>query len=120
MAQRVPRYLEADLPRIVRRDYPEALWQEAEALLATYGKEPHEAEVLRIRIDCLKIANGDMEELRNCILLAKADYRDVIVNAEYPSMAKYTGDFSSRQARARMRSDWNQLMRWLRGGRRDP
>lgn len=52
-------------------------------LLDLYGKEAHEYEKERVQLAILKISKGDMLKLRENINLAKIDYRDVLMSAEY-------------------------------------
>jgi hypothetical protein len=60
-------YTEADLERILARDFaPESIPQ-VKALLSRYGKEPWQGEVLRVQMACLKCANGDLGALERAV-----------------------------------------------------
>jgi len=52
-------------------------------LVASYGERPHEREVERVRMDIVKLSNGNMDAVRKLVGYAKRDYRDVITWAEY-------------------------------------
>jgi hypothetical protein len=54
-----------------------------EQLLLDYGTERHEGGVDRIRLDILTLCGGDITKLAELVKLAKADWRDLIVAAEY-------------------------------------
>jgi hypothetical protein len=53
------------------------------ALLLTYGEAAYEREVDRVRGDILTVSGSDIAKLERMVAMAKKDYRDVIVAAEY-------------------------------------
>jgi len=59
--------------------------QRAEAELSRYGVEAHEREPDRVRLAILKLSSGRFERLAEMVVAAKADYRDVLMWAEYPA-----------------------------------
>ena len=61
---------------------------EAIALLLTYGSEQHEREADRVRRAVVQLADGDLGRLRYFTAVAKQDYRDVLMWAEYPAASK--------------------------------
>jgi hypothetical protein len=65
--------------------------------LQTYGVEPHEREADRVRLAILRVSNGDVKVALEGIALAKKDYRDVLVGAEYPQEQRVSIDFLSRR-----------------------
>lgn len=83
-----PSWTAADVARVIRRDFPEADVAAAEAVVLEYGREDHEPEPDRVRLAALKLAAGNIEKLRGHITVAKADFRDVILAAEFPKRAK--------------------------------
>lgn len=110
MRQPAATYTEADLGRIVARDYaPESIAQ-VKALLARYGNESWQREVLRVQMACLKCANGDLDALEREVEAACRDYRDVLGPAEYPSYDKARTPEAKKKA---IESDWKQLQAWL-------
>lgn len=52
-------------------------------LLDFYGMENHEYEKERVQLAILRLSEGDTAKLREYINLAKIDYRDVLMSAEY-------------------------------------
>jgi len=110
MAQPIPAYIEADLERIVARDYPPDRRAHVKAVLARYGSEPWQREALRVQMACLKCARGDAKQLEYYVRLACEDYRDVLSSAEYPGYLKAR---SEPEKAAAIDSDWAQLQEWL-------
>ena len=62
------------------KDYPA---KEVLSMLKSYGTEEHEKEVNRVYLAILKLSQGDIVNLKKYLGLAKKDYRDVLVKAEY-------------------------------------
>jgi hypothetical protein len=110
MSQPVPTYREADLERVVARDYPAELREEVRELLARYGGEAWHREPLRVRMACLKIADGDVPALRRAVGTAYNDYRDVLCTAEYQRYARAPDAAARERAIDR---DWTELQDWL-------
>lgn len=100
---------------MIRIDYPKELRNAARDLLRQYGRLPHEDEPKRVRIDCLKIADGSVCDLAKAVQTAKEDYRDIIMAAEYPGIARDhpNGDFTSAAEADTINDDWRQLQEWL-------
>ena len=108
MPQPAATYTEADLERIIARDFaPESLPQ-VKVLLSRYGKESWQREVLRVQMACLKCANGKLEALERVVNDACCDYRDVLGPAEYPTYYKARTPEAKQKA---IESDWKQLRR---------
>lgn len=61
---------------------------EALAALDTYGAEPWQRERERVQLAVLKQPGGRLDALRRFLELAKSDYRDALVGAEYPEQIK--------------------------------
>jgi predicted ester cyclase len=85
---RCPVNLPDEILRAVEEGFPEDLRPEVEALLATYGVEPHERERRRVLSYILQLAKGDVAEVRKLVEYAKRDYRDIILWLENPSEAR--------------------------------
>lgn len=69
----------------------------------------------RVAVACLKLAGSDLAELRTCVAVALADYRDVLAWAESPrQMRAGPGAPQSDRARA-SREDAQEYAEWLRG-----
>lgn len=117
MQQPIPQVTDADVERIVRRDYAADLADEVLADLRTYGTESWEKEVPRVRIALLRLANGNIDVLRQQLDYAKRDYRDVLLGAEYLAYAALTlrtAHPSPEDAQRAIDADWNAYQEWLR------
>lgn len=111
MDQPVARYEAADLDRVIARDFPNIDAKTVKAALEQYGSEPWHNEPLRVRMACLKLADGDLARLEKYVADALTDYRDVLAWAEYPAYLQAADPDSQRKAIA---SDWDQLQSWLK------
>ena len=114
--QPIPKVSNDDVERIVRRDYPQNLYFTIMDVLEEYGSERWQREEHRVRLAVLKLANGDIDELRRLIITAKKDYRDVIAPAEYPSYSKNrwgTEEKYSDIIQKIIQKDWEQYTNWL-------
>lgn len=67
----------------IQKLFPSEHISKVSALLLTYGEKSHEREVERVRRDILSVSGNDMLKLERMVALAKRDYRDLIVAAEY-------------------------------------
>lgn len=103
-------YTEADLERVVARDFAAESVPQVKALLARYGKEAWQREVLRVQMACLKCADGHLGALERAVENACCDYRDVLGPAEYPAYYKARTPEAKKKA---IESDWKQLQAWL-------
>ena len=56
--------------------------ERAAELLLKYGIEDYELEVERIRLDALSACNSNLKKMEQLISLAKADFRDFILEVE--------------------------------------
>lgn len=108
---------DADVERIVRRDFAPTQVNEALGLLATYGTAEWEREAPRVRAAILKLADGDIEHLRRELDVAKRDYRDVLLGAEYLAYGALTlrnPHPSAEDAQRAIDADWAQYEAWLK------
>lgn len=75
----------------------------------------------RIRLDVLKIANGDLSELREQVRAAKFDWRDVINEAEYPEATNFGfAEYDELDKKAQQEieeRDREQYLAWLNEGK---
>ena len=115
--QLTPNVTSADVERIVRRDFPADRFADVMAMLNEYGAdESWQRGANRVRLAALKLAAGSIERLRYEIEGAKADYRDVLGPAEYPSYGKRVGGrkkLPPEEEQRIMDSDWKQYQDWL-------
>lgn len=115
--QPVPQVTARDVERVVRRDFPVDEYGAVMAILSEYGTEKWYGEPLRVRLAALKVANGNLQQLRACIESAKSDYRDVLAAAEYPSYCKIGSRVQKLPVEEQSRiinSDWQQYQEWLK------
>ena len=71
------------LRRAVEHYFAPGRRQRALAILAAYGEQPHERELVRVRFDLVALSRGDLAELERHAEHAGIDYRDVLLWAEY-------------------------------------
>jgi hypothetical protein len=64
-------------------DFPEQRRELVRAELNRYGEREYHREVERVRRDVLRLAQGNVEEVRRLVDAAVVDYRDVLYWAEY-------------------------------------
>ena len=60
--------------------------------LLSYGAEALENEAERVRLDILNLCCGEVERVQKLVKMAKRDYRDLLVAAEYTGQP-YLGVF---------------------------
>jgi hypothetical protein len=70
------------LKRAVDHYFVPGQGQRAIAILETYGAQPHERELARVRFDMVALSRGDLPALERLLERARRDYRDVITSAE--------------------------------------
>lgn len=107
---------QADLQRIVRRDFPADREAEVLAMLSEYGHEKWHRERERVCAAILKLAAGSMEQLRVQVEAAKADYREVLGPAEYPGYEKRMFRMDRLPPEEQQRiidADWKQYQDWF-------
>jgi hypothetical protein len=75
--------LSPDLLQEIQKLFPPEHISKVSALLLTYGEEAHEREVDRVRGGILSVSGNDVAKLERMVAMAKTDYRDLIVAAEY-------------------------------------
>jgi hypothetical protein len=113
----IPNFSRADVERVVIREFgaPSAngIWK----ILELYGREPWQPETQRVWIAALKSSERNVERLKKIIASACQDYRDVLVDAEYPHYAsldfKVLDALSASERAALYARDWNQYQEWV-------
>jgi len=100
--------------RLVSRLFADELRPAASALLARYGIESYEREVVRVRVATLKLCEGSLERLESAVVAAKRDYRDVLAWAEYPDeMRQFTWRLPAEEQTRIHQADRMQYHAWL-------
>ena len=73
------------LPQVMMKLFPsEAQRNEVFMILSAYGRENFHREVQRVHLGILKISGSDIEKIRRATSLACSDFRDLLVEAEFP------------------------------------
>ena len=114
--QQHPNVTSDDVERVVRRDFSGGEFDAVMAILKQYGVEKWHRECPRVQLAALKLANGDLDKLQKIINVARTDYRDVTVPAEYPEYGKRGFRIRELPIQDQERiidSDWDQYERWL-------
>jgi hypothetical protein len=99
----------------VGRDFSTDEYATVMAILDEYGAEKWHGEHSRVHLAVLKVANGSVQRLRDCIEVAKTDYRDALAAAEYPAYCKmgWRRDLPTEDRDRLIESDWRQYDTWL-------
>jgi hypothetical protein len=117
--QPIPDVTDEDVRRIALRDFGEAELAIVWSLLEEYGRQVWNRPSPRVRAAILKLANGDLERLREALDIAIRDYRDVLAAAEYP---RYNREVFGNVDEATLQNvtdqDWNQYSEWFSADRR--
>jgi hypothetical protein len=66
----------------IKRYFPEEQISDVLDVLSDYGTESWHREEERVKRDIVIISRGSMEKLKTTLLLAKNDYRDVLIGEE--------------------------------------
>ena len=121
MSQYIPQVTEADVERVVRRDYRAETWAAIHELIR--GVEVREKP--RVVLACLKNGRGDLERLKRELANAEGYWREIVSEAEYPNYTKKMFRIDKLPAEERERiieKDKAQYLRWFHeedaGGRR--
>ncbi len=110
--QPVPEVTMDDVDRILERDFSA---DDGKALRAMI-------EVIRLRektrtvLACLRNSGGDLSRAEKELRRASEDWREVIVDAEYPNYSKKTlhiDDVSPEERQKIYELDWEQYSTWL-------
>ena len=117
MEQRYPSVTDADVMRIVYRDFAPKDIPAVSAILHEYGAMEWERDAIRVRLAVLKLASGSLERARARMEVAKGDYRDVLSAAEYPAYSRKAFDIDALPSQEKERiiaEDWKQYEEWLK------
>jgi len=66
----------------IKRYFSEDQLKEVLDILSEYGKEEWHREGERVKRDAVIISRGSIDKLKSTIMLAKNDYRDVLIGEE--------------------------------------
>jgi hypothetical protein len=113
--QKVARPSRSDVLRVAARDFPGDQTFEALRVLSGCGDGENEGVRDRVHAAVLKLARGNIEELRRLTEMAKADPRDVIAPAENPRYlnARNLSGLSASEQQTIVDADWAEYHAWL-------
>jgi len=114
--QPTPSVTDADVNRVVRRDFDAARVDDVLKMLHEYGAEDWHREHARVRLALLKLSAGSEDRLRTNVQAASTDYRDVLCSAEYPSYIEQVptnGSMGAAEEQRIVDADWEQYREWL-------
>lgn len=116
MDQPTPKVTRNDVERVVRRDFGLDMVSEVLSILDEYGTEDYHRERDRVQLSVLKLAGGNRENLIREVALARSDYRDTLLAAEYPICAKkiFRMDrLPDEELKKIYDADWKRYTEWL-------
>jgi hypothetical protein len=115
MNQPVPNVSDADVARVVMREYPATEVPAVIAALEAYGKSSWHRDVARVRLAILKLTGGNRKKLDEAIVMADRDYRDVLACAEYPKYFDVIAPTEKDDAKKKsaIDADWQQYRSWF-------
>jgi hypothetical protein len=116
LEQPVSKGTQEDVVRVVHRDFAPAEVDAALALLNTYGDDRSDGVAARVRLAVLKCANGNLVKLKRALEEATLDYREVLIDAEYPinfRLTIRTKKPSDEEYDDSIRQDWKNYNEWL-------
>lgn len=90
---------------VVQKTFPESAHTCVFELLDSYGVESYERERERVQLAIVKLSAGNEEKLREFVVVAKRDYRDILFWADNPEEAK----LDTPEKRERVRKMFEQF-----------
>lgn len=113
MNQPVPNVGPEDVQRVVNRDYPLGDRPQVDSLLREFEADSPDTDCTRALLAALKLADSDISRLEAELATARADSRDVIAPAEYPSYLALDKTATRQQIEMAIESDRAQYCNWL-------
>jgi hypothetical protein len=116
MEQPVPKVTDDDVERIAVRDFGRDPLSQVLEILQEYGKQEwNRPGSPRVRLAILKLANGNLDQLKRFTNSAIGDFRDVVSQAEYPRYSAEIGfdRVAAKVERSVIDHDWKQYCEWL-------
>ena len=109
-SQPIPQVTRDDVLRIVARDFTVEQRDEVLRELDALGA----AAKPRVQLAVLKLVNGRFAELERHLAMARRDWRDVLMWAEYPADAKIGWRQPPEAHHPAFKADWEQYQAWLK------
>jgi hypothetical protein len=114
--QPVPNVTDDDVQRVTLRDFGGSHSATALSILQDLGRHQENWRPSpRVCLAVLKLADGNVGELRHYTKIAIEDYRDVIALAEYPRYFREVcnANVAEPVPYTIIDDDWNQYREWL-------
>ena len=90
---------------------------QALAMLEGYGDESWHREKHRVQLAVLMQSGGNLERLRQLVELAKTDYRDALVGAEFAEQFRFSPNHKpEHEVEAARQRDRQKYESWLNSG----
>jgi len=102
-----------ELQQVIKHDYPESQHDIVVDVLGWYGDQDYQREHDRVRLAALKIADGDLEQLKQAVNTARRDYRDILAWAESPNEMDRMFGRNKMTRREATVADQKQMQDWL-------
>lgn len=117
MDQPVAKISLQEIERIINRDFSQYDSCEVFEVLDQYSSDSGKLNY-RVWAGALKLSDGNLEDLKKNIDIAKSDFRDILANAEYPKYSEKVGfdedSFTEEEIDSIIKEDWNQYQNWLK------
>ena len=100
------------LDKIIRRDYGDNFKEVTEKLSTIKSDSPKGRN--RLAAAVLRLSNGDLAKIDSYIDKCNYDYRDIVMQAEYPRSSKLGFDkTTSDKSKQIYLDDWTDYANWL-------
>jgi hypothetical protein len=110
--QPVPKITESILKKIIERDF-KSNSTEVKSRIEKVESET-ESGKKRISLAILKLANGNLEDVKKYIEVSNIDFRDLISQAEYPRCSELGFEaMENPEIRKVYLEDWEEYTKWL-------
>jgi hypothetical protein len=86
---------------------------EITATLDLYGTEEHEPEITRVKLAILKLCDSDLEKIKEIIITAKHDWRNILSWAEYPRQNIRWSKLDDQEREKIIQIDRDDYEKWL-------
>ena len=101
------------LQQVLEIDFPPSQHSIVEDILHWYGDQDYQLEHERVRLAALKLADGDLDQLKQAINTARRDYRDILAWAEVPNEMDRAFGRNKMTRNEAVLADRSQMSDWL-------
>jgi len=100
------------LDRLIQREFAQHFDEVKTRLHKVESETPNGKR--RISAAIIRLSNRNLKSLDHYIALAKGDYRDILLPAEYPRCARLSfDDIDKREMKSIYLDDWREYSKWL-------